>query len=164
MDGEPTISFDVRLIVTHPSAARSLLKEHLAEVRVISPRESCHALDLEGLADPSITFWTAFDDAGTPMACGALREMGTTPREGEIKSMRTGREFLRRGLAARILQTIIDEARRREYRRLSLETGSQEYFAPARALYARFGFEVCGAFGTYRTDPNSVYMTIALGE
>lgn len=154
----------MRLIVTHPSAAISLLEEHLTDVRAISPPESCHALDLGGLTHPSITFWTAFDDAGVPMACGALREMAGVPPEGEIKSMRTGRGSLRRGLASRILTTIIDEARRRGYARLSLETGSQDYFAPARTLYARFGFEVCGPFGAYREDPNSVFMTLVLAS
>lgn len=158
------IRLGMRVCVGHPGAARSLLEEHLACVRAISPCESCHALDLEGLTHPSITFWIAVDDAGTAMACGALREMEGPPRQGEIKSMRTGREFFRRGLASRVLEAVIDEARRRGYARLSLETGSQEYFAPARALYARFGFEVCEAFGEYRKDPNSVFMSISLVE
>ena len=94
------------------------------------------------------------------LGCGALKEID--PHHGEIKSMRTAETHLRRGVGTRILEHLIEEARRRSYRRLSLETGSMAAFEPARRLYARFGFEPCGPFADYRVDPNSIYMTMTL--
>jgi putative acetyltransferase len=90
------------------------------------------------------------------MGCGALRQLD--PAHGEIKSMRTASSHLREGVAARLMRHILDEARRRSYRRLSLETGSSDAFAPARNLYARFGFKPCGPFAQYVEDPYSVFM------
>ena len=137
----------------------ALLEEHLADVARHSPPESVHALDVDELRAPEVTLWTAWE-AGELLGCGALKEIA--PRHGEIKSMRTARAHLRRGVGARILEHLIEEARRRSYRRLSLETGSMKAFAPARRLYARFGFEPCPPFADYRPDPYSVYMTLAL--
>jgi putative acetyltransferase len=133
-----------------------LLRAHLASARKHSPPESVHALDLEALRAPEITFWTLWDGPDL-LGCGALKELD--PLHGEIKSMHTAEPYRRRGVAARILAHIIDEARRRRYRRLSLETGSPEAFAPARALYARSGFVICGPFANYREDRYSVFMT-----
>jgi putative acetyltransferase len=134
----------------------ALLQEHLDCMAAVSPPESRHALDLDGLRQPEITFWTIWD--GPQLAgCGALKEL--TPRHGEIKSMRTAKTHLRRGIAACVLQHLIAEAARRGYDRLSLETGSMSYFAPAHALYEKHGFRRCGPFGAYREDPNSVFMT-----
>jgi putative acetyltransferase len=118
-----------------------------------------HALDLEALRAPEITFWTLWDGSHL-LGCGALKELD--PLHGEIKSMHTAEARRRTGVGARILTHIIDEARRRGYRRLSLETGSPAAFAPARALYARFGFVICGPFGNYRKDPYSICMTLDL--
>ena len=137
----------------------ALLDEHLADVARHSPPESVHALDVEELRAPAVTVWTAWE-GGELLGCGALKELD--PRHGEIKSMRTARAHLRRGVGARILEHLIEEGRRRFYRRLSLETGSMEAFAPARRLYERFGFEECPPFADYRPDPYSVYMTLAL--
>ena len=137
----------------------ALLEEHLADVARHSPPESVHALDVDELRAPEVTLWTAWE-AGALLGCGALKEIA--PDHGEIKSMRTVRAHLRRGVGARILEHLIEEARCRSYRRLSLETGSMEAFAPARSLYARFGFEPCPPFADYRLDPCSVYMTLAL--
>jgi putative acetyltransferase len=134
----------------------NLLSAHLASAREHSPPESVHALDLEALRAPEITFWTLWDGPDL-LGCGALKELDT--RHGEIKSMHTAAPHRRRGVAARLLTHIIEEARARRYRRLSLETGSPEAFAPARALYARFGFVICGPFASYREDPYSVFMT-----
>ena len=134
----------------------ALLEEHLAEMRSISPPESVHALPLEGLRNPGITFWSAWEN-GELLGCGALKELDA--RHGEIKSMRTSREHLRKGVATAMLRQILAEARRRCYRRVSLETGAQAAFEPARQLYARFGFTYCGAFASYIQDPNSVFMT-----
>jgi putative acetyltransferase len=133
-----------------------LLREHLQGVTPQSPPESIHALDLDGLRRPDITFWSVWEGDAL-MGCGALRQLDD--KHGEIKSMRTSSAHLRKGVAARLLQHIIDEAGRRSYERLSLETGSAEAFAPARRLYARFGFEPCGPFAGYIEDPYSVFMT-----
>ena len=133
-----------------------LLGEHLRDMRLNSPPESVHALDLDGLRRPEITFWTAWE-GGELLGCGALKELD--PRHGEIKSMRTSAPHLRKGVAARLLEHILEEAVRRGYGRLSLETGSAEAFEPARRLYARFGFEFCGPFDGYVEDPYSVFMT-----
>ncbi|MFI5357267.1 MAG: GNAT family N-acetyltransferase [Opitutales bacterium] len=137
----------------------ALLEEHIADMRSISPPESKHALDLAGLKKSEITFWTVWYD-GLLAGGGALRQLDAG--HGEIKSMRTARAFRRRGLAALMLDHIIAEARRRGYRRLSLETGSMDFFEPARNLYGKFGFEPCGPFAGYRADPNSAFFTKVL--
>lgn len=139
----------------------ALLAEHLRCMAEFSPPESRHALDLEGLRQPTITFWTIWH-RGELMGCGALRELD--PQHGEIKSMRTAQGHLRKGVAAKVLTHIIAEARRRGYRRLSLETGAFPYFEPARCLYRKFGFQPCGAFQGYREDRNSVFMTQELNR
>ncbi|HEY8244959.1 MAG TPA: GNAT family N-acetyltransferase [Casimicrobiaceae bacterium] len=135
---------------------RALLEEHLAHMRRVSPPCSVHALDLERLRRPEITFWTAWSD-GALAGCGALKALDA--RHGEIKSMRTASTHLRRGVARRMLTHILAEATRRGYARLSLETGSMDAFIPARTLYARHGFTTCPPFADYAEDPNSVYMT-----
>jgi putative acetyltransferase len=137
----------------------ALLETHLANSAQHSPPESAHALDLAGLCAPDITFWTARDGAAL-MGCGALKRLDAD--HGEIKSMHTAQAFRGRGVAAGLLAHIVDEARARGYARLSLETGSMEAYAPARALYARHGFDVCGPFAGYREDPHSVFMTLDL--
>jgi putative acetyltransferase len=137
----------------------ALLDEHLRCMAMVSPPESRHALNLDGLRQPGITFWTIWNDSELA-GCGALKELDAT--HGEIKSMRTAYAFQRKGVASQMLRHIIDEAKRRGYRRLSLETGSMRYFDPARRFYAKFGFQSCGPFGSYREDPNSVFMTQTL--
>ncbi len=133
-----------------------LLHEHLQSVKLYSPPESIHALDIEALRKPEITFWTAWE-SGELLGCGALKELDS--QHGEIKSMRTSSLHLRKGVAKALLNQILEEAKRRGYGRLSLETGSAEAFAPAWALYAGFGFRYCGPFGDYVEDPYSVFMT-----
>jgi putative acetyltransferase len=140
---------------------RALLQEHLANMRQISPPESVHALPLEGLRQPEIMFWSAWENDEL-LGCGALKELDS--QHGEIKSMRTSRRHRRKGVAKALLDHIIGEAGRRSYRRLSLETGSMEAFEPARQLYARAGFIFCPPFGDYIEDPNSVFMTKELNE
>jgi len=137
----------------------ALLEEHLANMYALSPPESVHALDVAKLRSPDITFWTVWDGA-TLLGCGALRQL--SPTHGEVKSMRTPTALRGRGAGRAVLQHIIGEARTRGLRRLSLETGSQPGFEPARSLYRSFGFAPCGPFGDYRDDPNSVFMTLAL--
>ena len=137
----------------------AFLEEHLRDMRAVSPPESVHALDLDGLRQPGITFWTSWD-GDLLVGCGALKELDST--HGEIKSMRTAAACRGRGVASAMMNCIISEGAARGYSRLSLETGSEDYFAPARALYARFGFAVCEPFADYRADPNSCFMTKAL--
>ncbi len=140
------------------SQPAGLLREHLEDMAVHSPPESIHALDIEDWCSAAVTFWTAWEGREL-LGCGALLELDG--QHGEIKSMRTASDHLRRGVASRMLQHIIVEAERRSYTRLSLETGSMEAFAPARALYTSFGFAFCGPFANYVPDPNSVFMTRA---
>lgn len=133
-----------------------LLRAHLQSMALLSPPESVHALDLESLRQPEVTFWSVWQDSEL-MGCGAIKELDF--RHGEIKSMRTVSSHLRQGVAATLMRHILDEAKRRSYERLSLETGSTEPFAPARSLYASFGFTPCGPFADYVHDPFSVFMT-----
>ena len=137
----------------------ALLREHLAGMAELSPPESIHALDLDGLRRPDITFWGAWrgDDL---LGCGALKALDAA--HGEVKSMRTAATQRRTGIGSAMLRHIVGEARQRGYRRLSLETGSMQGFTPARRLYARAGFVDCAPFADYTDDPNSVFMTLAL--
>jgi putative acetyltransferase len=138
----------------------ALLQVHLDAMFEHSPAESVHALDLNALRAPDITFWSAWDGDAL-VGCGALKERG--PHHGEIKSMRTDAAHLGKGVGAQMLAHIIAVARERGYTRLSLETGPTEPFWPAHRLYARHGFETCEAFGGYdASDPFSVFMTLAL--
>lgn len=138
----------------------ALLNQHIDEMRAISPPESKHALDIEGLRAPDITFWSVRDEDHALMGCGALFKLD--PTHAEIKSMRTDPAHRRKGVAAALLAHIIEHARSQQFTRLSLETGAQDHFAPARALYARHGFTICAPFASYTEDPNSVFMTRAL--
>jgi putative acetyltransferase len=127
-----------------------LLREHLEFAAQHSPPQSIHALDLEGLRRPEITFWTAWQN-GELLGCGALKQLDI--QHAEIKSMRTSSLHLRQGVASKILGHLIEQASQRGFTRLSLETGSMEAFEPARQLYARFGFKCCGPFSDYVEDP-----------
>lgn len=138
---------------------RALLEEHLRNMHELSPPESVHALDLSGLQRPEIRFWTCWDGADL-LGCGALKDLGGA--HGEVKSMRTANAHRRRGVARAVLSHILADARERRFERLSLETGSQPEFAPARTLYESFGFGYCGPFADYRDDPYSTFMTLAL--
>jgi putative acetyltransferase len=139
----------------------AVLERHLALMRSISPPESVHALDVDGLTRRELTFWSAWTN-DTCVATAALKQM--SPSEGEVKSMHTVAEHRGKGLALTMLDHVLSVARARGYRRLWLETGSQPEFAPARALYARRGFVECGPFGSYKHDPHSAFMTLELGH
>ena len=138
---------------------QALLEEHLAQMHAESPPESVHALDLDKLRRPEITFWTAWDE-GELVGCGALKMLDAT--HGEIKSMRTPNGQRRRGAGRAMLAHIIATARDRGMTRLSLETGTQEAFKPARTLYASFGFAETSPFADYVLDPCSAFMTMTL--
>lgn len=151
--------FDVRIDDQLGPQVEQLLRDHLAFAAEHSPPGSIHALDLDALRAPDITFWSVWD--GDQLAgCGALREL--TPDHGELKSMKTATAYLRRGVGSAVLDQILTVARERKYRRLSLETGAQDAFAPAREFYTRFGFEPCEPFGDYDEDRNSIFMTRVL--
>jgi putative acetyltransferase len=134
----------------------ALLETHVTRARAETARGSAHALDLSGLRAPDITFWSAWEGDAV-VGVGALRRLDAT--HGEVKSMHTAEAARGRGVGAAMLEHIVAAARARGMSRLSLETGSWPYFAPARAMYARHGFVECGPFGDYRADPNSVFMT-----
>jgi putative acetyltransferase len=150
------MKIDVRLDDLSSEESQSIVREHMAGMLANTPIESVHALPLEKLRKPSISFWTAW--SGKELCgCGALQMLDS--EHGEIKSMRTRANFLRQGVGQAILTHIIKEANTRGMNRLSLETGSSDAFAAARAMYLRNGFEICGPFSDYKLDPLSVFMT-----
>lgn len=138
---------------------RALLQSHLADAYKNSPPENVHALDIIGLQKPDITFWSVWED-GVLLGCAALKEL--SPNHGEIKSMRTSKAALKRGVASKLMTHILEQARLRKYARLSLETGSNRPYFPALALYKKFGFTECPPFADYWEAEFSIYMTLAL--
>lgn len=156
----------------------TFLEEHLADMRRVSPPESVHALDLAALGAPDIRFWTAWAGSAEPVGSAessasahgadgpalvgtaALKRLDAA--HAELKSMRTAAAWRGQGVAAQMLVYVMNQARAAGHTRMSLETGSQDFFAPARALYARHGFTPCEPFGSYQPDPHSCFMTRAL--
>jgi putative acetyltransferase len=150
---------EIRVDDLQNPAVRALIAEHLQSMYDSSPPESVHALDVEQLRGPGVTFWTIWDSEQL-LGCGALKELDNA--HGEIKSMRTPATLRRRGAGRALLAHIIQEAKARGYRRLSLETGSGDAHLPARKLYESFGFSYCGIFADYWDDPLSAFMTLQL--
>ncbi|MFD6152030.1 GNAT family N-acetyltransferase [Streptomyces sp. NPDC060243] len=140
-------------------AIAAFLEAHVSQLRALSPPESTHALDLDGLRVPEVTFWTA-RESGEIVGCCAVKRIA--PAHGELKSMRTDPTRTRSGVASALLRHALDESRRAGLDRVSLETGADDFFLPARTLYAKFGFRPCPPFGTYREDPLSVFLTRTL--
>lgn len=138
---------------------QALLRQHLAGMHAASPPGTVFALPLESLRQPGVTLWSAWNGEEL-CACGALKQLDAG--HGEVKSMRTRPAYLRKGAASAVLAHILDEAKRRGYARVSLETGTSAEFQPAHALYERFGFERCGPFPPYEPNGFSVFMTKAL--
>ncbi|ETI59207.1 GNAT family N-acetyltransferase [Marinomonas profundimaris] len=138
---------------------KQLLTEHLDDMFAASPPECVFALDLDGLKKPNIAFWTVWEDSQL-LGCGALKTLDET--HGEIKSMRTTSAARNKGVASTLLRHILDVANQKGFRTISLETGSQDFFAPARMLYNKHGFTECGPFSNYKPDPYSVFMTKVL--
>jgi putative acetyltransferase len=141
--------------LTDPRIA-DFLADHIKDMRSVSPPESKHALDLEGLKKPEIAFWSAWSGE-VLVGCVAIKRLDA--EHAELKSMRTAPSHRCQGVGAWMLNFSMEEARRRGYRRLSLETGSMPFFVPARLLYAKHGFKPCPPFGSYKEDPNSAFMT-----
>ena len=136
-----------------------LLSEHLANMYELSPPEQVFALDLSKLKSPDITFWTVWDNHQL-LGCGALKELSAD--HGEIKSMRTPAKLRGRGAGKAVLTRIIETARQRGYRLLSLETGTHPAFLPAQQLYRSAGFQESGPFAGYKEDPHSLFMELQL--
>ena len=151
----------MRIVVDDLSgpAIAAFLAEHIEEMRSITPLESKHALDLDSLRRPEITFWSVLD-GDTLVGCGAVKALDAS--HAELKSMRTDRARKRSGIGSMLLEHILDEATRMGFARISLETGSAEFFQPARTLYQKYGFAYCEPFADYRPDPLSVFLTRAL--
>ncbi|KAA0922865.1 GNAT family N-acetyltransferase [Rhodococcus sp. ANT_H53B] len=137
----------------------ALLSEHLEDMHTTSPAESVHALDLSGLHGPDVTVWTAWE-ADALLGIVALKEL--SPEHGELKSMRTNGAARGQGVASRLLGFVLVQARERGYVRVSLETGTQDYFAAARRLYVRHGFAECPPFADYVVDPSSAFFSLSL--
>ena len=143
----------------HDPVVVGFLEDHVAQLRSLTPPESTHVLDLAGLMAPGVRFYTAVDDDDL-VGCAALARLDDD--HAELKSMRTAPHRVRQGVAGRLVRFVLDEARAAGFTRVSLETGSEAFFAPARALYARHGFTECPPFGRYRPDPLSTFMTRTL--
>ena len=141
------------------AAVLGLLEEHLRNMYELSPPDQVFAFDASKLKAPGVTFWTAWN-GGSLLGCAALKEISST--EGEIKSMRTPTALRKTGAGRALLNHIIDVARSREYHALYLETGCHPAFLPAQSLYRSAGFVVCGPFGAYRENGNSVFMSLRL--
>lgn len=139
---------------------RALLERHLAFARDVTPPEGVYALDVDGLLDPTVTFFSARLD-GELLGVGALRQLDGS--HGELKSMHTVESARGRGVGRALVGHLLSVAADRHYRRVSLETGTMEAFAPARAFYTKLGFEPCAPFGEYIGSVTSACMTIAIG-
>lgn len=149
------ISFTVRIDNLKSAAVQALIAEHLSRMHGASPPGTVHALAIEGLRRPDLTFWSVWQ-GDVLCGCGALKALD--PDAGEVKSMRTRPAFLRQGVGQAVLDEIIQTASARGYSKLFLETGTGEAFTAAHALYLRNGFEWCGAFGDYEATDFNVFM------
>ncbi len=141
------------------SEVNELLKKHFVELRSVSPEGSAHVLDIQGLKDPSIKFWSLWEDDKL-IGCGALKFLERN--HGEFKSIRVANEFRKKGVGSRIINHLIEDAKKLKITKLSIETGAGEFFLPARNLFSKFGFKDCPPFAHYKKDPNSCYYTLDL--
>ncbi len=152
---------DGEIAVDDPRSAdiRELLQRHLTFAHTHTPPQDVHALDIEGLLDPAVTFYS-YRLGGQLVAVGALKQLD--PRHGEVKSMHTVQEARGRGVGRAMLNHLIAVARDRGYQRVSLETGTVTAFTPARSLYASAGFEPCGPFADYQPSPSNTFMSLLM--
>ena len=141
------------------SEVNDLLKKHFVELRSVSPSGSTHVLDIDGLKDPSIKFWSLWEN-NELIGCGALKFL--EKNHGEFKSIRVADEFKKKGAGKRIINHLIEEAKKLKISKLSIETGAGDFFLPARNLFSKFGFKSCPPFAHYKDDPNSCYYTLDL--
>ena len=138
-----------------------LLIKHFIELRSVSPKGSTHVLDISGLKDPSIKFWSLWENDNL-MGIGALKFLDK--EHGEFKSIRVSDKFRGKGNGLKVINHLIDEAKKLNIKRLSLETGAGEFFFTARKLFNKCGFEPCKPFSHYKNDINSVYMTMLINN
>jgi putative acetyltransferase len=136
-----------------------LLKKHFIELRSVSPAGSTHVLDINGLKDPSIKFWSLWEN-NELVGCGALKFL--EKKHGEFKSIRVADNYRKTGIGEKIIDHLIEEAKKLEVSKLSIETGAGNFFLPARKLFSKFGFKKCPPFAHYKIDPNSCYFTLDL--
>jgi len=136
-----------------------LLNKHFIELRSVSPKGSAHVLDIDGLKDQSIKFWSLWDN-NQLIGCGALKFL--EKNHGEFKSIRVADKFRKLGIGEKIIEHLIEEAKKLEVSKLSIETGAGDFFIPARKLFSKFGFKKCIPFAHYKEDPNSCYYTLDL--
>ena len=141
------------------SEVNNLLKKHFIELRSVSPAGSTHVLDINGLKDPSIKFWSLWEN-NELNGCWALKFL--EKNHGEFKSIRVADEFKKKGIGERIINHLIEEAKKLKISKLSIETGAGDFFLPARNLFSKFGFKSCPPFAHYKDDPNSCYYTLDL--
>ena len=139
------------------SEVNELLLNHFKELRSVSPEGSTHVLDIPGLKDPSIKFWSIWEDSKL-VGCGAIKLFDQ--KHGEFKSIRVTNEFRKKGYGEKILKHLLIKAKNLNLRKLSIETGSGEFFKPARELFQKIGFKKCLPFAHYKEDPNSCYMNL----
>ena len=138
------------------SEVNKLLTKHFIELRAASPEGSAHVLDIPGLKDPSIKFWSLWKNKKL-LGCGALKFLDK--RHGEFKSIRVHDEFRNKGNGIKIMEHLIQEAIKLNIERLSIETGAGKFFEPARKLFKKCNFEPCEPFAHYKEDINSIYLT-----
>ena len=138
-----------------------LLIKHFIELRSVSPKGSAHVLDIDGLKDPSIKFWSLWEKSDL-MGSGALKFLDK--EHGEFKSIRVSDKFRGKGNGLKVINHLINEAKKLNIKKLSLETGAGDFFFTARKLFIKCGFEVCEPFSQYKSDINSVYMTMLISN
>jgi len=137
------------------------LINHFIELRSVSPKGSAHVLDIAGLKDPSIKFWSLWEENDL-MGSGALKFLDK--EHGEFKSIRVHDRFRGEGNGLKIINHLINEAKKLNIKRLSLETGAGDFFLNARKLFDKCGFELCEPFSHYKKDINSIYMTMLISN
>ena len=135
----------------------ALLKKHFIELKSVSPAGSTHVLDISGLKDQSIKFWSLWEN-NKLVGCGALKFLDKN--HGEFKSIRVADNFRKSGVGKKIINHLIEEAKKLNISKLSIETGAGEFFLPARKLFLKFGFKICPPFAHYKEDPNSCYYSL----
>ena len=136
-----------------------LLKKHFIELRSVSPAGSTHVLDIDGLKDKTIKFWSIWDNEDL-IGCGAIKILSQD--HGEFKSIRVADTFRGKGIGKEVISHLIDQAKKIGIKKLSIETGAGEFFAPARKLFEKFGFKPCKPFAHYKEDPNSCYFNLEI--
>ena len=143
------------------SQVDELLKKHFIELRSVSPTNSCHVLDIDGLKNPSIKFWSLWENEQL-IGCGALKFLDD--KHGELKSIRMAESYKNKGYGIKVIQHLILEAKKLNIKKLSLETGAGKFFLPARKLFEKCGFKNCKPFDNYKENPDSCYMSLQIGN